>query len=77
MRQDIATAEEKKCLLEFGPSLYQQSENADLVRKIGIRSCGVGPCGTHVEQYMVPSLTLWNFVGLNVSPPSAGSSIFD
>jgi hypothetical protein len=84
LRQDIATAEEKKHLLEFGPSLYQESENAALVRKIGIRSCGVGPCGIHVEQCIALALTLRNLVAFqqdkiesDVSPPSAGSSIFD
>jgi hypothetical protein len=65
VRQGIATAEEEKYLLEFGPSLYQESENADLVRKIGIRSCTVGPSGTHVEQCIALALKLWNLVAFN------------
>jgi hypothetical protein len=54
----FATAEEEKYPLEFGPSLYQESENADLVRKVGIRSRGVKQC-------IALALTLWNLVAFN------------
>jgi hypothetical protein len=61
----FATAEEEKYPLEFGPSLYQESENADLVRKLGIRSRGVGLRGTHVKQCIALALTLWSLVAFN------------
>jgi hypothetical protein len=58
VRQGIATAEQKQYLLSYGPPQYQESEDADLASKLGIKR-DVGSCGTHVEQCIVLALTLW------------------
>jgi hypothetical protein len=58
-------AEVEKYLLGFGTSPYQESENADLVRKLGIRSRGVRPHGTYFEQCIALARTLWNLVAFN------------
>jgi hypothetical protein len=64
VRLGIATEEQKQYLLNYGPSQYQESEDADLVRKLGIRH-DVGLGGSQIEQCVALALTVWNLIAFN------------